>query len=134
MYPGRDTRFLLTSAPFHAMSATCALPMSVFGEGTLCPGFRHRAITTGDIREYLEFARVTKAALTPWMMEDVARKPNPERYIKPFESVLFGGGEFKSNQCRERWLRHVVADPALCPQLFFHHTRAASGPSTPTSK
>ncbi|KAK7706321.1 hypothetical protein SLS64_007661 [Diaporthe eres] len=71
MYPGNGTRFLLTSAPFHAM---------------------HRAITTGDIREYLEFAKVTKAALTPWMMEDVARKPNPERYIKPFESVLFGGG------------------------------------------
>ncbi|KAL1850999.1 hypothetical protein Daus18300_012733 [Diaporthe australafricana] len=92
MYPGNGTRFLLTSAPFHAMSATCALPMSVFGQGILCPGFRHRAITTGDIREYLEYARVTKAALTPWMMEDVARKPNPERYIKPFESVLFGGG------------------------------------------
>jgi hypothetical protein len=72
--------------------------MSVFGEGTFCPGFRHRAITTGDIREYLEFAKVTKAALTPWMMEDVARKPNPERYIKPFESVLFGGGEFHGLQ------------------------------------
>ena len=80
------------------MSATCALPMSVFGEGTFCPGFRHRAITTGDIREYLDFAKVTKAALTPWMMEDVARKPNPERYIKPFESVLFGGGEFHGLQ------------------------------------
>lgn len=116
------------------MSATCALPMSVFGEGTLCPGFRHRAITTGDIREYLEFANVTKAALTPWMMEDVARKPNPERYIKPFESVLFGGGESKFNQCRACCLRHVVADTALCPQLFSHRMRVVSGPSIPTFK
>ncbi|KAK2602112.1 hypothetical protein N8I77_008672 [Diaporthe amygdali] len=106
MYPGNGTRFLLTSAPFHAMSATCALPMSVFGQGTLCPGFRHRAITTGDIREYLEFARVTKAALTPWMMEELARRPNPERYIKPFESVLFGGAVL-SPHASSIWAKHT---------------------------
>lgn len=98
--------------------------MSVFGEGILCPGFRHRAITTGDIREYLEFAKVTKAALTPWMMEDVARKPNPERYIKPFTSVLFGGGEL--NGCQERYCvtRWLIS---CAPQPFFHHLRVAFG-------
>lgn len=129
MYPGNGTRFLLTSAPFHAMSATCALPMSVFGQGTLCPGFRHRAITTGDIREYLEFARVTKAALTPWMMEEIARRPNPERYIKPFESVLFGGGElhvFQDNCC-------VLAD-FVCFQPCFHLMPVVFGQNTLTSR
>lgn len=92
LYPGAGTRFLLVTAPWHAMSATCSLQMSVFGGGVLCPGFRHRAMGTADIGGFLEHARVTRAALTPWMMEDVARRPNAKDYIEKLEAVLFGGG------------------------------------------
>lgn len=92
LYPEDGTRVLLTGTPFHAMAATCALPMSVFGGGVLCPGYRHRAIATSDIADYLRYANVTKAAMTPWMMESLAREPNAEEYIQKFETVLFGGG------------------------------------------
>lgn len=92
MYPGDGTRFLLTGTPFHAMAATCALPMTIFGRGVLCPGFRHRALATSDIADYLRYANVTKAAMTPWMMESLAREPNAQRYMEKFETVLFGGG------------------------------------------
>lgn len=95
-YPGAGTRFLLVTAPWHAMSASCSLQMSVFGQGTLCPGFRHRAMGTGDISGFLEYARVKVAALTPWMMEDVARKPDAKRFIEKLDAVLFGGGTFDS--------------------------------------
>lgn len=91
-YPGDGTRFLLVTAPWHAMSASCSLQMSVFGRGVLCPGFRHRAMGTGDIGAFLTHARVRVAALTPWMMEDVARKDNAKEYIERLDVVLFGGG------------------------------------------
>lgn len=94
-YPGDGTRFLLVTAPWHAMSASCSLQMSVFGRGIFCPGFRHRAMGTGDISSFLEHAGVTVAALTPWMMEDVARKPNAKEYIEKLEAVLFGGGKLE---------------------------------------
>lgn len=93
LYPGEGTRFLLTGAPFHSMAATCALPMSIFGGGILCPGYRHRGMATSDISDYLRHATVTKAAMTPWMLEDIARKPDARWYIEKFESVLFGGGQ-----------------------------------------
>lgn len=106
MYPGEGTRFLITSSPFHAMAATCALPMSVFGRGILCPGYRHRALATSDIGGYLRYANVTKAAMTPWMMETLAREPDAQQYIEPFETVLFGGAmlsPFASNI----WAKYV---------------------------
>ncbi|KUI71790.1 Acetyl-coenzyme A synthetase 1 [Cytospora mali] len=85
------TRFLITSAPFHVMSATCAIAMTVFGRGIFHPGYRHRVMSTSEIGHYLKYANVTKAAMTPWMMEDIAVKPDAQRYIERLDSVLFGG-------------------------------------------
>lgn len=59
----------------------------------MSPGYRHRALATSDIGDFLNYATVTKAAMTPWMMEDLARKPDAQRYIESFECVLFGGGK-----------------------------------------
>lgn len=95
-YPGEGTRFLLVTAPWHAMSASCSLQMGVFGKGILCPGFRHRAMGTGDVCGFLEHANVKVAALTPWMMEDVAKKENAKEYIERLDEVLFGGGRLLS--------------------------------------
>lgn len=67
---------------------------SVFGEAVVCPGFRHRATGTTDVRGFLEHANVQQAVLTPWMMEDVARQPDAEHYIRKLEVVLFGGGQY----------------------------------------
>lgn len=30
----------------------------------------------------------------PWMMEDIARHPDAESLIRPFDHVCFGGGEY----------------------------------------
>lgn len=93
-YPGAGTRFLLVTAPWHAMAAACSLQMGVFGRGVLCPGFRHRAMATGDVAAFLARGRVTVAALTPWMMEDVARRADAKECIERLDAVLFGGGQF----------------------------------------
>ncbi|ROV93607.1 hypothetical protein VMCG_08113 [Cytospora schulzeri] len=57
---------------------------------------RHRALATSDIADYLKYANVTKAAMTPWMMESLAREPDAQRYIEPFDTVLFGGAILSS--------------------------------------
>lgn len=98
LYPGDSKRLLHVSAPWHAMAATSALQASIFGRGVLCPGFRHRTIGTADICDFLEHAGVTVAVLIPWMMEDVARKPNAQQYIEKLDVVIFGGGQLLSEQ------------------------------------
>ncbi|RYP29495.1 hypothetical protein DL767_006685 [Monosporascus sp. MG133] len=89
--PGDGVRFLTVTLPYHALSAQCALNLSVFGGGVFVPGFRHRGVQASDIYAIIENANVTKAILTPWMMEDIARNPNAKDYIQGFEKVCFGG-------------------------------------------
>ena len=91
---GDGTRFVLVSLPYHVMSAQYAMSISVFGGGVFIPGFRHRGVDTKDIYGIMENARATKASLTPWMLEDVARHPNAKYYIERFEKVCFGGGTY----------------------------------------
>lgn len=50
-------------------------------------------MNTTDICDILEYGNIKIAGLTPWMMEDVARKPNAKQYIENLEAVLFGGGK-----------------------------------------
>ncbi|RYP05428.1 hypothetical protein DL765_009844 [Monosporascus sp. GIB2] len=89
--PGDGVRFLMVTLPYHASSAQCAMVLSVFGKGVFVPGFRHRSVQASDIYAIIENANITKAILTPWMMEDIARNPNAKDYIQPFEKVCFGG-------------------------------------------
>lgn len=138
-YPGDGTRFLLATAAWHAMSASCSLQMSVFGKGVFCPGYRHRAMATGDVGAFLEHARVQVAALTPWMMEDVARKPNAKEYIEKLDAVLFGGGECPRVSFFFFALFPRGADGAQLAnengrQLYCLLWLALFGPSTRTSK
>ena len=91
---GDGVRFISVTLPYHIMSAQYALNLSVFGGGVFVPGFRHRGVDTTDIYSIIENARVTKAILTPWMMEDIARKPNAKDYIERFSKVCFGGGTY----------------------------------------
>lgn len=91
---GDGVRFLTVTLPYHAMSAQYALNLSVFGGGVFVPGFRHRGVDAADIYAIIENARVTAATMTPWMMEDVARKPNARDYIEGFDKVCFGGGMY----------------------------------------
>ncbi|RYP43923.1 hypothetical protein DL768_009554 [Monosporascus sp. mg162] len=89
--PGDGVRFLMVTSPYHAMSAQYAMNLSVFGGGVFVPGFRHRGVQASDIYAIIENANATKAILTPWMMEDIARNPNAKNYIQGFEKVCFGG-------------------------------------------
>ncbi|RYP38849.1 hypothetical protein DL767_002411 [Monosporascus sp. MG133] len=88
---GDGVRCLLVTSPYHAMSAQYAMNLSVFGGGVFVPGFRHRGVQASDIYAIIENANATKAILTPWMMEDIARNPNAKDYIQGFEKVSFGG-------------------------------------------
>ncbi|RYP43593.1 hypothetical protein DL770_011588 [Monosporascus sp. CRB-9-2] len=88
---GNGVRFLMVSSPYHATSAQYGMYLSVFGGGVFVPGFRHRGVQASDIYAIIENANVTKAILTPWMMEDIARNPSAKDYIQGFEKVCFGG-------------------------------------------
>ncbi|RYP76208.1 hypothetical protein DL769_003679 [Monosporascus sp. CRB-8-3] len=88
---GDGVRFLMVTSPYHAMSAQYAMNLSVFGGGVFVPGFRHRGVQASDIYAIIENSNVTKAILTPWMVEDIARHPNAKDYIQGFEKVCVGG-------------------------------------------
>lgn len=90
-HPGKGVRGLLFSPPFHGISAYVGLVRSVFGGGVFVPGFRHRAVNTQDVCDIIEHARCRTAIMTPYMMEDVARRPDAERIIKKLDSVYFSG-------------------------------------------
>lgn len=66
--------------------------MSVFNKAVVIPGFRHRGVNPSDLFDLLPQAKCTKGVLMPWMMEDVARRSDGEKYMKEFEHVSFGGG------------------------------------------
>ena len=91
---GDKVRFLIVTLPFHIMSAQYAMNLSIFGGGVFVPGFRHRSVDTKDIYGIIENARVQKAILTPWMLEDIARHPNAKDYMERLEKVSFGGGKY----------------------------------------
>ncbi|RYP77415.1 hypothetical protein DL771_001210 [Monosporascus sp. 5C6A] len=104
--PGDGVRFLTVTLPYHAMSAQYGLNASVFGGGVFVPGFRHRAVQASDIYAIIENANVTKAILTPWMMEDIARNPNAKDYIQGFEKVCFGGATL-SDFALQVWAKYT---------------------------
>ncbi|KAK7756796.1 hypothetical protein SLS62_001239 [Diatrype stigma] len=103
---GDGVRFLTVTLPYHAMSAQYALNLSVFGGGVFVPGFRHRGVDAADIYAIIEHARVTAATLTPWMMEDIARRGDARRYIEGFDKVCFGGAAL-SDYAIGVWGRHT---------------------------
>lgn len=69
----------------------CPQIVSVFNKAVVVPGFRHRTVNPSELAELLPWARCTKGALTPWMMEDIARRSDAEELLKNFELVAFGG-------------------------------------------
>lgn len=50
----------------------------------------HRGALPTDMCPLLDHANVTKAILTPWIMEDIARRPDAQKYIQPFDKVMYG--------------------------------------------
>lgn len=123
-HPGKGVRGLLFAPPFHGISTYVAMVRSVFGGGVFVPGFRHRAVSTQDVCDILEHSGCSTAIMTPCkslsesylprtllpnpnpnvadnyrqdMMEDVARRPDAEHYIKKLDKVYFSGGEFNPN-------------------------------------
>lgn len=67
--------------------------ISVFGKTVFLPGFRHRTAVASEVHLLLPYANASKAFFTPWVMEEIARRPDAADLIKPFEHVCFGGGE-----------------------------------------
>lgn len=68
--------------------------ISVFNKAVVVPGFRHRIVNPSDVPKLLPQAKCTKAVLTPWIMEEIARRPDAEELLKDFEMVAFGGGVY----------------------------------------
>lgn len=64
----------------------------MFGKVAIVPGFRHRGVNPDDLFELLPKVNCTKGVFTPWMMECIARRPDAETFIRPFDHVAFGGG------------------------------------------
>lgn len=64
----------------------------------------HRGAKPSDICYILDHANVTKAILTPWIMEDIARRPDAQRYIEPFEKVMYGTAVL-SSYAADTWSR-----------------------------
>ncbi|CAN8102668.1 unnamed protein product [Discula destructiva] len=103
-HPGKGVRGLLFAPPFHGISAG-ALVRSVFGGGVYIPGFRHRPVGTQDVCAILEHSMATTAIMTPFMMEDVARRPDAAQFIKRLEAVYFAGATL-SPQASKIWSQH----------------------------
>lgn len=92
--PVLGARLLLPTSPFHGISAIMGMTFSVFGGGVLVLPYRRRGMSVTDpIIDVFTHARVKQAVFMPYTMEAVARRPNPEDYIKIFDIVYFGGGK-----------------------------------------
>lgn len=76
------------------------------------------------------------------MMEDVARRPDADRFIKNLDTVYFCGGEFGLISAKKK-MRHRVTHTSLqllviwadpMQQLFFHPRLAKFGHNTVVSR
>ncbi|CAJ2500899.1 Uu.00g037520.m01.CDS01 [Anthostomella pinea] len=103
---GKGVRFLVPSAPFHALCSMGSLCSSVFGGAVFVPGLRHRAVEPSEICDVLTHCGATKAVLVPWMMEEVARRPDARDYIESLEVVCFGGAALSPSASRI-WAQHT---------------------------
>ncbi|KAI1311366.1 acetyl-CoA synthetase-like protein [Xylaria venustula] len=123
-HPGVGTRLLLPSSPFHVLAGVCAFFTSVMGGGVLVLPYRNRSLSIDDpILDVFTFSKAKFAILLPHLMDVVARKPNPEDYIKNFEKVYFGGGDI-SPFTRTTWAKYTrlqnsygTTELAFPPQL-----------------
>ncbi|KAI1361240.1 acetyl-CoA synthetase-like protein [Xylaria arbuscula] len=107
MDPGLGTRLLLPTSPFHVISSITGMTFSVFGGGVLVLPYRSRGMSATDpIIDVFKHSRVKKAVMMPYTLEAIARRPNPEDYIKIFDIVYFGGGEL-SQLARETWAKYT---------------------------
>ncbi|KAI0467629.1 hypothetical protein F4859DRAFT_228571 [Xylaria cf. heliscus] len=105
--PGFSTRFLLPTSPFHVISAVSGLCLSVFGGGVIVLPYRSRGMSVTDpIFDVFTYSRAKKAIMMPYTLEAVAKKPNPEDYIKLFDKAFFGGGEL-TQFTRETWAKYT---------------------------
>jgi acyl-CoA synthetase (AMP-forming)/AMP-acid ligase II len=91
--PGLGVRFLMPVSPFHIISSTCAMCLSVLGGGVFVQPYRNHGVTLDNILDVFTYSRTTRALMMPFIMEAVAKKPNPQDYIKGFKRICFGGGE-----------------------------------------
>jgi acyl-CoA synthetase (AMP-forming)/AMP-acid ligase II len=92
--PGLGVRVLMPVSPAHVISSTCAMCLSVLGGGTFVQPCRNRGMSLDDILGVLTYSKAKIALMMPYIMETIAKKPNPENYIKSFDKVIFGGGKF----------------------------------------
>ncbi|RWA05427.1 hypothetical protein EKO27_g9681 [Xylaria grammica] len=107
LHPGLGTRVLSPTSPYHAISASTGLAMSVLGGGVLVLPYRSRELSTTDrLLDVFTYAKAKYAVMLPHLMDAVARKPNPGDYIKNFEKIFFGGGEV-SLFARETWAKYT---------------------------
>lgn len=105
-HAGEGVRYLLTTSPPHAISAGFMMCLSVFGKVVIVPGFRHRGVNPDDLFELLPKANCKKGIMTPWMMESIARRPDAETFIRPFDHVAFGGAVL-SSFAAEVWAKYT---------------------------
>ncbi|KAH8882930.1 acetyl-CoA synthetase-like protein [Thozetella sp. PMI_491] len=101
-----NRRFLIPSPPSHVMGAVLCFIVTVFGGGIFVPGFRHRQAEIQDICPILDHANIDVGILAPWIMEDLARRPGGEQYMRGFEHALFGGASI-SPSAAEKWAKYT---------------------------
>lgn len=121
--PGEGVRYLVATAPPHAISAGFMMCMSIFNKAVVIPGFRHRSVSQSDLFDLLGQAKCTKAIFVPWMMEEVARSPDAEKFIKEFDHAAFGGAVL-SAFAASVWAKHTKiqnmwgsTESLACPTL-----------------
>ncbi|KAI3320037.1 acetyl-CoA synthetase-like protein [Xylariaceae sp. AK1471] len=104
--PGLGVRVLMPVSPFHAISSTCAMCLSILGGAVFVQPCRNRGMSLDDILDVFTYSKAKIALMMPYIMEAVAKKPNPQDYIKAFEKVLFGGGEL-SPSAQKVWAKYA---------------------------
>ncbi|KAI3391610.1 hypothetical protein diail_7040 [Diaporthe ilicicola] len=90
----------------HTSGTTGDPCISIFGKTVFLPGFRHRTASASEVHLLLPYANASKAFFTPWVMEDIARRPDAAKFIKSFEHVCFGGAVL-SSQAASVWAKYT---------------------------
>lgn len=64
-----------------------------------------------EICDILDHANVTQSLFTPWMMDYIARQPNVQDYVEPFESAMYCGAPL-SEETASIWAKWTCVRPA----------------------
>ncbi|KAI0146890.1 acetyl-CoA synthetase-like protein [Xylariaceae sp. FL1272] len=102
------TRIMISTSPFHVISAAACLAMSIWGCGVFVYPYRSHGLTSElpDLLDVFTYSKSERTILMPYIMEKVAAASHPEKYISNFKTVCFGGGAVPSS-VQDIWQKYT---------------------------